>query len=233
MIASVVILFLIIGLFIAYMFDLQKQFLAACREDKQLSTFFNTPAGLPSGTIRSIITLIILTIALYLIVLSMAVPEAAFPEVIAAILTTVIGFYFGSRSSSGGSGAPTEEIERARQQQHEGEAAKDDNEATTWLRKVQKGVALTKTVVDILPADVKEKYGGALDKLERGADVAKVLFDNGDKTGAAAQAAEVFELFKRENPLRGVVSQALSSEGAIECRERLGGLLKYYHRQAA
>ena len=23
------------------------------------------------------------------------------------------------------------------------------------------------------------------------------------------------------------------SEGAIECRERLGGLLKYYHRQAA
>jgi len=27
--------------------------------------------------------------------------------------------------------------------------------------------------------------------------------------------------------------QAKSPEGAIECRERLGGLLKYYHRQAA
>jgi hypothetical protein len=25
--------------------------------------------------------------------------------------------------------------------------------------------------------------------------------------------------------------QAKSPEGAIECRERLGGLLKYYHRQ--
>ena len=36
-----------------------------------------------------------------------------------------------------------------------------------------------------------------------------------------------------DNQLIGKVSEAPSIEGAIECRERLGGVLKYYYRRAA
>jgi hypothetical protein len=50
-----------------------------------------------------------------------------------------------------------------------------------------------------------------------------------------------FRFFATQNPhldFRGLFSQAeffglTTFTGAVECRERLGGLLRYYHRKAA
>jgi hypothetical protein len=215
---SIVVLFLVILLVSAYMVYLQRQFLAVCREDKQLHTFVSTPAGLPEGTVRSMLTLVIVVFALYLLVISTFVttPGIEFPEVLAALMTTVVGFYFGSRSASGGSdGARTQEIERLRQQKDEAVAEKDESTATALIKKVDKGIKLVKTVVDILPADVRQKYGGTLERLEHGADIAKTLFDRGDKSGAVAKAEELFTRFKQENPLRDLVTRSLSSFASV------------------
>jgi hypothetical protein len=214
---SIVILFLVILLVSAYIVYLQRQFLAVCREDKQLHTFVNTPAGLPAGTVRSMLTLVIVVFTLYLIVISTFVsPRIDVPEVLAALLTTVVGFYFGSRSGNGeGGGAMTQEIERLRQQKDEAVAEKDESTATALIKKVDKGIQLVKTVVDILPADVRQKYSGTLERLEHGADIAKTLFDRGDKSGAVAKAEELFTRFKQENPLRDLVTRSLSSFASV------------------
>jgi hypothetical protein len=215
-IISIVVLFLVILLVSAYMFYLQRQFLTVCREDKQLQTFINTPAGLPEGTVRSMLTLVIVVFALYLIVISTVVtPKLEFPEVLAALLTTVVGFYFGSRSASKSDGALAQEIERTRQQKDEAVAAKDESTATALIKKVDKGIKLVKTVVDILPGDARQKYGGTLEHLERGADIAKELFDRGDKSGAVAKAEELFTRFKQDNPLRDLVTRSLSSFASV------------------
>jgi hypothetical protein len=214
---SIVVLFLVILLVSGYMVYLQRQFLAVCREDKQLHTFVSTPAGLPAGTVRSMLTLVIVVFALYLIVIATFVsPRIDIPEVLAALLTTVVGFYFGSRSAGGGGdGALAQEIERLRQQKDEAVAEKDDSTATALIKKVDKGIKLVKTVVDILPADIRQKYGGTLERLERGADIAKTLFDRGDKAGAVATAEELFTRFKQDNPLRDLVTRSLSSFASV------------------
>ncbi|VAX34562.1 hypothetical protein MNBD_NITROSPIRAE03-348 [hydrothermal vent metagenome] len=89
----------------AYMYILQQSFLNACREEKQLTLFFQSPAGLPTGTVRSIIALIIIVVCLYLAILlffRVAGDESEFPEVLSGLLGAVVGFYFGSRTATKG-----------------------------------------------------------------------------------------------------------------------------------
>ncbi|NOZ24736.1 MAG: hypothetical protein GXO94_01390, partial [Nitrospirae bacterium] len=76
---------------IGYMYFLQKSFLEACREENQLSLFFQSPAGLPTGTVRSIIALITILVCLYLSILvffRVAGDGSEFPEVLSGILGT-------------------------------------------------------------------------------------------------------------------------------------------------
>jgi hypothetical protein len=62
--------------------------------------------------------------------------------------------------------------------------------------------------------------------------------DNGSSTQFSAQS--VVALYDGERNHQGLSNQIIDPEdnvgaiaGKIECRERLGGMLKYYHRRAA
>lgn len=216
MVVSIVVLFLVLVMFVGYMFYLQRHFLAVCRETKQLPMFAQAPAGLPAGTIRSILTLIIVAFALYLLVLAVFHADVKFPEVLAAILTTVIGFYFGSRTATGGSGdTASEELQRTRKERDDAIADKDDSKAADVLKKVGKGLKMAQKAARILPEGIRDKYSGALEKLESGAEIAKGLLGQGDKSGALAKAEEVFSLFKKENPFKDIVSNALKSFAGV------------------
>ncbi|NIR51352.1 hypothetical protein GWO43_22455 [candidate division KSB1 bacterium] len=202
----------IIGLFIGFMIYLQNKFLKSFQQE-QLATVFQFPVGLPSGTVRSMVTLIIVTFSLYLIILSaFKVTDSEFPEVLSAILSTILGFYFGSRTATQKESGLVEETQK---QLNKAVDEREASKAEQLIKKVGKNIKLVKTVVDILPGDLSKKYRPLLEKLEKGAKLAEGLMGNKVFSKAAEEAGKAFEAFKKENPLRDIVSKAKSSFGKI------------------
>ena len=179
-----------------------------------------------------------------------------FPDALTGVLGAVIGFYFGSRSSSRGEEALSNQVKQlqadrsqfvAERNQAVGErdkavtkrnrvtaereqavterdkaiaereqaiAEKDTGQTDTLLKKVQKGINLTKTVATLLPKNVRNKYDDLIDKLEQGVKTVEDL-KKSNVTEAAAKAAEAFGLFKTSNPVRDIVEKASKSFGRV------------------
>lgn len=212
---SVAFLVLIIGGFLVYMTILQKRFFEGCKEEKQLTIFFQSSFGLPEGTIRAVIALIIIIASLALVVLSFfGVTGEKFPEVLGGILGTVIGFYFGSKVTSKDEAARVQ-IDELKTQRDDVQTAKDSTESETLLGKIKKGLALSKTVSVLLPEDARKKYDGLISNLEQGATVVEGLTKDGDLQRAIAKGQELFDLFKKENPVRDTFTKALQSFGGL------------------
>ncbi len=62
-VATCTVLLGVVAGFIFYLFVLQKRFHKGCQDSKQMEIFFQSPAGLPSGTIRSVLALLIVTVS--------------------------------------------------------------------------------------------------------------------------------------------------------------------------
>jgi hypothetical protein len=208
---SILFLMIVVLLFGAYMFFLQRQFLNACRESNQLPLFFNKPAGLPEGTIRSILTLLVIIFSLYLFILQ-AGGVGVFPEALSAILSAIVGFYFGHRSMSG---KDDKMIEHLKSQLDDASANKDQSRAQQVVDKIGKNIQLLKTVMDVLPAETQKKYEPLLDKLQKGSAAAGALLDSGAFSQAAEKAQSLYEAFKQENPLKAIVQKASLSFAAV------------------
>src|SRR5215471_4465329 len=91
-------LVVLLGVLFAYMWFLQYRYYTTCKEQNNLMLFSQSPAGLPVGTIRSVLALLIVIVGLSLTIISVFNGRSV-PETITALLGTIIGFYFGSRSS--------------------------------------------------------------------------------------------------------------------------------------
>src|SRR5260221_12048399 len=90
-------LIVLLGVLFTYMWFLQSRYYTACKEQNNLILFSQSPAGLPVGTIRSVLALLIVIVGLALAILSLYQGKNV-PETITALLGTIIGFYFGARS---------------------------------------------------------------------------------------------------------------------------------------
>lgn len=213
----IVLIFLLVllGAFFAYMWFLQRRYFEACKELKDLHLFSQSPAGLPTGTIRSVLALMIVVLGLLLIVLSFFGPTARnVPETITALLGTIIGFYFGSRATSGGASELEGEVKALQTQRDEVVKEKETGEANTLISKIQKGIAVTQTVADILPGDVGAKYKSVANTLEQGLEVVKTL-SSGNPAEAVTKATEIFDVFRAENPMKDIVRRALGSFASV------------------
>ncbi len=214
-VATCAVLLGVVAGFIFYLFVLQKRFHKGCQDSKQMEIFFQSPAGLPSGTIRSVLALLIVTVSLIFIALQ-AFRGLPFPDALTAVLGSVIGFYFGSRATSKGQDeALQNQVKQLQTERDQVVAEKDSGQAQEVLKKVQKGIALTKMVSSFLPDDQKKKYGGILSSLEQGVDMVQNLSNVGNASEAVSKATEVFQLFKGSNPVKGIVEKASQSFGNI------------------
>jgi hypothetical protein len=167
-----------------------------------------------------VLSLIIVTTSLCFIVLQ-AFRGLNFPETLTAILGTIIGFYFGSRSASRGSEpALPEQVKQLQIERDQAVAEKDTVQADTLLKKVRKGIGLTKVVATTLPADMRNKYNSTISKLEQAVNTVESLSKVGNTTEAVTKATEAFQLFKTSNPVRDIVVKASQSFGRV-----LGGVL--------
>lgn len=244
-IGTIIFLLVVIVGFLLYMYTLQKRFFEACMADDHLALFFQSPAGLPAGTVRSVLALIIVTISLYFITLAVfGVTEGRSPEMLTGILGAVIGFYFGGRSASRGEEkvlsnkvkevrteqntvikerdaavkereAAVQEREAAVQERDQATKEKDTSQAEALLSKVQKVTGLAKMVSAILPTDLKSKFDDVTNKLEQGVNIIENLSKIGDVAGVVTKGTEVFDLFKGDNPVRSIIEQATRSFGKV------------------
>ena len=69
---------------VLYLWFLQARFLAACQASGDLGLFARKPAGVPSGTVRSLLALFIVFASIAFLALSMLplVPDMEFPEML-------------------------------------------------------------------------------------------------------------------------------------------------------
>lgn len=208
----------VLGGFI-YMFILQKNFLEACREEKQLSLFFQSPAGLPTGTVRSIIALVIILVCLYISILlffKVAGNDSKFPEVLSGILGAVVGFYFGSRTATKGQDEALQgEVKKMKEERDQKESEKTGLQVDGIIRKVKKGIALTKKAARLLPQNLKEKYNDLVGRLDEGVKTVEGLVGSGNLKEALSKADDLFKLFRKGNPVKEVYANALASFGKV------------------
>ncbi len=176
-----------------------------------MALFFESPAGLPSGTVRSVLALIIVTISIYFIVIGQF-SGMGFPATLTTILGTVIGFYFGARSSA--KGTDKAQLNQIKASQEDRDNAISE-QGGTFLKKIEKGISMTRVAVNLLPDDIKKKYSGILGKLEQGLGSAKDLSKLGSATQALAKAKEVFDVFRKENPVKDIVQKASLSFASV------------------
>lgn len=205
-----VLLIIIAGLF-GYMWGLQRRFFAGCKQEKQMTLFAESPAGLPTGTIRSMIAFSIVILSLYFISLQvLGLATTPFPEALGSLLGAVIGFYFGSRSGGADSGLK-KQIEGLTQQRDKALAEKDEDKAAQLLKKAKKGVALTKKVLKLLPDDQQKKYGSLVAKLEQGVTLTEKLKNVGMVSDAVGKAGDTLKDFVEKNPVKELVARAATS----------------------
>lgn len=216
---TILLLFVIVGGGLGYMFLLQKRFLNACREENQLSLFFQSPAGLPEGTVRSVIALVIITTSLYLAILvffNAGGDNSKFPEVLSGLVGAVIGFYFGSRSAGKGEESALQgEIKIIKAQRDNIEAEKVGMQSDSLVNKIEKGIAMSKSVSILLPEHLRKKYDDTIGKLEDGLKNVENLTGLGNIKDAAVKAGEVFDLFKGENPVRDIYTNGVTAIGKV------------------
>jgi len=213
---SILILFAAVLLFVVYMFYLQRQFLKACGENKQLTVFVQAPAGLPPGTVRSLLTLILVAFSLYLLTLKAFGETQEFPQTLAALLSTVIGFYFGGRTATRGmEQAQMEQVKQLETARDQAVTEKEEDQASTLLKKIQKGLTMTKIAAELLPENIRKKYGGTISKLEQGVATVESLTKIGDSSEALSKDNEIFTTFKEENPVRDFFQKATASFGQV------------------
>jgi hypothetical protein len=106
-----VLLLIVIGV-IGCLFLLQNRILSSDLDKEKMEMLMEYPFGVPAGTVRSLLALLIVTISLLFIVLQIFVEKFSFPPALTAVLGTVLGFYFGSRSSSKGEQALSKQVKQ-------------------------------------------------------------------------------------------------------------------------
>lgn len=232
-IATVAVLLLVLLGSLLFMYVMQRRFFVACLERDELKIYARSPAGLPEGTIRSMLAFLIVGVSLYFLGLVVFSEEtrAKFPDLLSGILGSVLGFYFGTRT---GGREPNEALadqvgelraERDRAVEVKDQAVsaqqgaleeKHSQDAEGWRSKVQKGIVLTRTVAALLPKEMGQKYVDLADRLGKGLEVVDGLMGrSGTAAEAAAKGAELFTEFKTRNPVLEIVARALKSFGPM------------------
>jgi len=211
-ISSIVFLLLVIVGAIFYMQTLQKRFFNGCVQNNQLQKFFEAPAGLPEGTVRSVLALMIVAISLYFIVFQFYFSDKPnqIPEGLMTLLTAVVTFYFAHRASvQSAGGALAKQTEGLLGQRDAAVKAQQQTKADSIISKVHKALQVTQAASAFLPEKQRKQYEALAGKLQSGLSTAESLL-KGDNPGDAANLVSgALGEFGRGNPMFQAVAKAL------------------------
>lgn len=201
-----------------YLITLRRDYTKHCAENDGLPLFAISPMGVPAGTIRSLLAIFIVIFSIGFLLLGHLALNRPLPEALTAVLGTVLGFYFGARTGSGASDADSalqQQVENLRKDRDEVVDAQQSEAKNEMLKKIRKGIRMSKSVAVLLPEHLREKYEGVVDKLEKGAKKVEDLAEVGKAVDAVKEAKEVFDVFRKDNPVRATVEKAMQSFGRV------------------
>ncbi|OAI06499.1 hypothetical protein A1353_08665 [Methylomonas methanica] len=205
------ILAVVVLAFLLYLRHLQKTFLETCTREKQLALFFQSPAGLPEGTIRGVIAMLIVTASM----LFLALPNNQFPDVLGGILGTIIGFYFGARGQNRDSeSAALQQAHEATTQRDEAVSQQQQSKTGSMLETVSSGIDMARTVAGLLPKEIGGKYVDLANKVEKGVNVAKGLMGEGKIEDALHAVTDTQNTLDQDGPLTDILGSAVKTFGA-------------------
>jgi hypothetical protein len=211
-----------------YTFRLHANFLKICADNGQVALFAQAPAGLPSGTIRSLIAFFIVLTAVFLILLTIrGGPFEGFPEVLGGVLGTVLGFYFGSRTASGASERETshqvsELTEQRNQANVRAEVSEQRNQTIVQaettrldhtLATVQEGLMVANTIKDVLPEGLRGSAEAVIGKVQGGLRLVEGLKSSGNVGEAVEKAIGLVKDVSKEGGVAALLVKAVGSFG--------------------
>ena len=190
---------------------LQRRFFSACKESGDLELYSQSPFGVPAGTIRSILAMTIVFASLAYVSLSM-LGEFKFPEIMGGILGTVLGFYFGTRSSAG---VARDKSVAAELQREKAVEAVNENKLTGLMNKAREGVGIAKILARVLPGSVGAKLGEVAVLADKSLAVAGGLAGAGQTGEALAEVGKAVSVLQQDSPVRTVLKSAMGSFGKV------------------
>ena len=211
-----------------YTFRLHTNFLKICADNGQVALFAQAPAGLPAGTIRSLIAFFIVLTAIFLILLTIrGGPFEGFPEVLGGVLGTVLGFYFGSRTASSASERETSlQVSELTEQRNQANVRADVSEQrnqtivqaeTTRLDQtlatVQEGLIVANTIKEVLPEGLRGSAETMIGKVQGGLRLVEGLTSSGNVGEAVAKAIGLVKDVSKGGGVAALLVKALSSFG--------------------
>lgn len=205
-----------------------------------LAGYCDWPMGVPRGTVRALLALVIVFGSIAFLALSTAIPtQYKFPDALTGILGAVLGFYFGkSGSGSAGEGQAVaavtaahaearEAIKQAQDAQAQtattGQAleklkAQHDGLANGHLGKItgdlQQAVQIGQTLSTVLPGNFGKTVATATSALSNTLTAVTEL-RKGDLTGAVQQAMKVVNQAAPNMPVVNVLAKAAQMMGPI------------------
>jgi hypothetical protein len=227
-IGLVLVLVATLGGLVYYLYRLRRDFYEACRKTDNLELFAKCPMGIPTGSVRSTLALVIVLFAVGFIGVT-GVDNV--PQFLTAIVSTVLGFYFGSRSSrdsqqdlraamdrmnapsqstatTGGSSpdtpAPSSTDRTARRQ-----------EAQDLLSRLEEGLTIAEVARSVLPSALRRRFASLIQALQNGVDTVEGLLDANSVEEALREAKALLDRFRTDNPVRTIVERALGTFGNV------------------
>ncbi len=146
----------------------------------QLSDLKDLPMGLPEGSVRSVLALIVAVVGLPLLAFSRVMNlNDAVGGYLNGIITGVFGFYFGTRSAN----ASNQAIDQISDAKSRADQAEDDRdqakaEAQTANSKVQDATQVAAAATEVAAAAARAAgFGSTVTKLNREMDVASTILN--------------------------------------------------------
>lgn len=210
-IGSIVFLMLVIVGAIFYMQSLQTRFFKGCIQTNQIQKFFDAPAGLPEGTVRSVLALMIVAISLFFIIFQYYIKESdKLPEGLMTLLSAVVAFYFANRASTQAAAQSAAiQTQGLREQRDSAIKEQQKTKADGIISKVNKALQVTQAASAFLPEKQRKQYEALAAKLQTGLSTAEGLLQRDNPAEAADLISGALGEFGRANPAFQVVARAL------------------------
>jgi uncharacterized membrane protein len=203
-----------------------------------LSGYSDWPLGLPRGTVRALLALVVVFGSVALLAISMAVPQTyKFPDALVGILGAILGFYFGKNGAST-DGQAIAAVAAANADARDAKSESQDAQAQTAV--ANQALQDTRMKHDTLASDRLDDISGDLqDAVDIGQGLAKVLpgkfgqsiatatqvvsntlttvsdLRKGDLSGAVQQASQIVAGVAPNLPVVNVLAQAIQAIGPV------------------
>lgn len=195
---------------------LHTNFMRICADNQQVAVFAQAPAGLPAGTIRSLMALFIVLTGIGLVLMTLkGGPFEGFPEVMAGVLGTVLGFYFGSRTAtSSQEREATREISEISQERNVAVSKVETNRLDRTVETVKEGIAVAKAAKAVLPPNLRGTVEAVIEKAEGGLRTIGELRSAGSVGEAIEKALRLATDVRKDGAVGPLLSKAIGSFGA-------------------